>query len=420
MKIRNYLFLLGLAVLITSCNMNAKSLQEPSFSGSPSVKTGDIWSLSYKEDGDEITDYYCFTSPTEGTIITSSTGSISTNPFEYDEGQSTVNGQDWLTFIYENNCIKAFNKKNAYVREAGKEGLYATFANNGVEITLSSNGKASIKTDSSTFSYKYTNDNGVITFINNYETLEFLYFSEGYLVYSKFISLFTSQEKIQLKLVLDTIGDTDLLPFFKNELPDNFTYSIQNVSTNTGNHAKIATMKELLNTNPDKSFYFTSYYHPLLDIDTIPDNAFEGCKNLYGIYFGNVKTSIKFGKESFKNCTNLQSIDAGDQSFGSFGESAFEGCSSLKGITIYGVCDQENSEKYCKIGKNAFKGCTNLYATFNGGHTWTVTNGVETKTITSEINKSSISDLAEKNKENAKLLTETYVDYEWKGTKKSY
>ena len=49
---------------------------------------------------------------------------------------------------------KAFNKKNAYVREAGKEGLYATFANNGVEITLSSNGKASIKTDSSTFSYK--------------------------------------------------------------------------------------------------------------------------------------------------------------------------------------------------------------------------------------------------------------------------
>ena len=81
--------------------MNAKSLQEPSFSGSPSVKTGDIWSLSYKEDGDEITDYYCFTSPTEGTIITSSTGSISTNPFEYDEGQSTVNGQDWLTFIYK-------------------------------------------------------------------------------------------------------------------------------------------------------------------------------------------------------------------------------------------------------------------------------------------------------------------------------
>ena len=282
---------------------------------------------------------------------------------------------------------------------------------------MSSNGKASIKTDSSTFSYEYTNNNGVITFINNYETLEFLYFSEGYLVYSKFISLFTSQEKIQLKLVLDTTGDTKLLPFFKNELPENFTYSIQNVSTNTGNRAKIATMKELLNTNPDKSFYFTSYYHPLLDTDTIPDNAFEGCKNLYGIYFGNVKTSIKFGKESFKNCTNLQSIDAGDQSFGSFGESAFEGCSSLKGITIYGVCVQENSEKYCKIGKNAFKGCTNLYATFNGGHTWAVTNGVETKTITSEINKSSTSDLAEQNKENAKLLTETYVDYEWKGTK---
>ena len=85
MKIRNYLFLLGLAVLITSCNMNAKSLPELSFSGSPSVTTGDIWSLSYKdEDGDEITDYYCFTSPTEGTIITSSTGSISTNSFEYD------------------------------------------------------------------------------------------------------------------------------------------------------------------------------------------------------------------------------------------------------------------------------------------------------------------------------------------------
>ncbi|MCR4741365.1 MAG: leucine-rich repeat domain-containing protein [Treponema sp.] len=432
MKIRNYLFLLGLAFLITSCNMNAKSLQEPSVSTTPSVKAGDIFALSYYTDaGANAYDYYCFTSDTEGVIISNPYASkafdLSTVKFDYDDGQSSINGNDWLTFFYENNCVRAFNKKNAYVRESGKDGLYATFTNGGIEIKFAANGKASVKDSSSEIACKYTNENGRIYLTDSYKTYTLYYFSDGYVVFQNATSVFTTPEKITLHLVLDdpdASASFSLPSFFKNSLPDGFTYLIYNLNKAK---AKMSTVKELLRTNPNKNFYFGSPSSDSLFSEyEVPDNYFEGYENLYGINFGNVYTPVKIGNAAFKNCTNLETIDASLKCFWYFGESAFEGCSSLKAIEISGYHSDyyggvSGNDEYMVIGKNAFKGCSNLYAIVASYKDWYVTQDdisgtVENKkSIKNEVNDSSISDAAERNKANAKLLTETYVDYTWFG-----
>jgi len=124
----------------------------------------------------------------------------------------------------------------------------------------------------------------------------------------------------------------------------------------------------------------------------IPSEFFAGIDNLC-----TMRTPVTIGDRAFKDCKNLEYIGF---EFTSIGESAFEGCESLKSLQViipYG----EN----LIIGKNAFKGCSNMTYVKFGEKYWSVTKD--------GVNKTRIEVDTENGKNNVKLLTEEYVDYEW-------
>ena len=134
MKKSIFFFGLILTILMSSCIMNIDELlEQTTFSVvHPTFNAGDVFQYNYKIDGVSFTDYYCFTSSSEGKIITHGHTTLNSvtnaeNNFSYDknEGETSVNGDDWLTFIYENNCVKGFNKKDAFIKVVGEKGVFS-------------------------------------------------------------------------------------------------------------------------------------------------------------------------------------------------------------------------------------------------------------------------------------------------------
>lgn len=81
--------------------------------------------------------------------------------------------------------------------------------------------------------------------------------------------------------------------------------------------------------------------------------AFEGHKEISKFYFADNANITTIGKNSFKNCTSLQSIIL-PATVTMIEEGAFEGCTSLTKIEF------GNGADAMTISENAFKGCTAL------------------------------------------------------------
>lgn len=85
------------------------------------------------------------------------------------------------------------------------------------------------------------------------------------------------------------------------------------------------------------------------NVETIGNDAFNGCKNLKKVKIA--KNVTKIGKNAFANCKKLTSVTLGSN-LTTISEKAFYKCTSLKKITI--------PKKVNSIGKSAFEGCKNL------------------------------------------------------------
>lgn len=405
MKKISYLLMLAMVLMMTSCVMNVGGPDvEPYFSEPiPTFQQGEIRGISYTVEGVQAYDYYCFTSATEGTVVTTmynDTASVFTakNKFSYDSttGDIYINGEKFITLIHAKEHvldyaggIYAYDKDKALIREPGKQGLYATFSNGSIEITFKPRGKAIFKSSGKEISCEYKNENGKITVRNaeDYDDkLVFLYLPDGTLINDMAFSDMDLYDKIYFYLLLDDSEDAKENVENFDSLPDGFAYSIRNLSK--GKKADINTLKTLLEENPNKKFYFTFME---LEQTKIPDDFFAGIENLCTI-----RTPLTIGDRAFKDCKNLEDIGF---EFTSIGESAFEGCESLKSLELdipYG--------KTLYIGKNAFKGCSNMtYVKFDQYY-WDVTKD----DVKTRINVDT-----ENGKNNVKLLTEEYVDYEW-------
>ena len=84
-------------------------------------------------------------------------------------------------------------------------------------------------------------------------------------------------------------------------------------------------------------------------VTSIGKEAFKGCSSLASVNIGDNVISI--GKEAFKGCSGLTSVTI-PNSVKSIEQSAFSGCTSLTSVTI------PNSVE--SIGESAFSGCSGL------------------------------------------------------------
>lgn len=97
---------------------------------------------------------------------------------------------------------------------------------------------------------------------------------------------------------------------------------------------------------------------------TIGDNAFEDCTGLTSIEIPNSVTEI--GWVAFDGCTNLKNVTLGN-SVSIICGSAFEGCTSLTNIEI--------PNSVTDIGSNAFGGCTGLSSVRIGNSVTAINSG---------------------------------------------
>ena len=108
------------------------------------------------------------------------------------------------------------------------------------------------------------------------------------------------------------------------------------------------------------------------NIDSIPNFAFYGCRNLQKIlYPDSIKT---IGSNAFQNCSDLRSVNV-PESVTSIGGGAFFGCKSIteinipEGVTVIadhtfdgcaGLTEIDIPSGVTQVGQGAFKGCTGL------------------------------------------------------------
>ncbi len=95
----------------------------------------------------------------------------------------------------------------------------------------------------------------------------------------------------------------------------------------------------------------TSLENVVLNMENIPNSAFENCLNLKTISFGNTNTqnnlTYTIGNRAFYNCTRLYQVNFNGNSVSSIGDNAFANCSSLTNFTM--------PSGNVQLGSNVFK-----------------------------------------------------------------
>ena len=419
---KNAFLVLGFAFLVAGCSQSAASVSEDKYSfATPEFKAGDLYCLSTISSNVSEYDYYCFASGTEGSIVAYTSGSsdyeLNSYPFTYNAGETKVNGTDWLTFVTDNNYVKAYNKNNCFKREDGKKSLSGTFSCGSDTITFSKKGKGKAVFSGHTFDITYKNDDGIVSVSDSGSSIRFYYLEDGSLLPQGALSELTNSEKLSFHVYMNYDDKGEALIKTIKGLPDGFYYELTQIAkTNDSNRADLVTVQTLLTQNPDKKFSISpgnlnnitySHYdkkHSVSSIDEIPAEWFKGYTNLCLFKFGdNLKTKIKVGNGAFSGCTNLKEV-WGSVSVNEFGENSFEGCASLEYITFAGK--PTGGTKGTTVKPNAFKDCSSSLIVRKSD--------VNTVKVADDADfTESVQDLSSANNLGT-LLTSTYVGKYWK------
>lgn len=398
--------LTGIFFLVSCSSGSGDSLDEPKYVYEiPTFNAGDIYRLSL----DDYNDIYCFTSSGAGKIIsnayTDTKSEFASYDFTYNSGDTVVEGTSWISFMVQNDYIKAFNKANAFKSEDPEDGLYSTYLLGNVELELSSSGKATMQRgDDSPAVGKFRNEDGLVTVWDSSASLEFYYIEGGYLVPVEAISTLEKCEEAEIHLNMTSYADTSKINSFLSGLPNDFIYKL--IGLNKADPTYPATVKTILDNNTNKKFAI--YAGDMSFSGNIQAYYFEDKQNLYEIDFGhpsvrNSSTYLRIGTGAFKNCTNLKKIDT--DIIKEFGESCFENCTALEEITIKPAFTSSGSSSRTDIKKNAFKGCTGLRkVTFNSCSSISVSSTEDGTYESINVNNSNA----------VTYLTSTYVEKYWK------
>ncbi len=104
----------------------------------------------------------------------------------------------------------------------------------------------------------------------------------------------------------------------------------------------------------EQAFEDCSFNGMDINMENIPDSAFEGCSGFGSLNIGNAVSTI--GNSAFMDCNRFSSLNIGN-SVAEIGSSAFSGCSGFTGsLTI------PSSVEF--IARNAFNNCTGLNEIF--------------------------------------------------------
>lgn len=408
--------LTGIFFLVSCSSGSGDSLDEPKYVYEiPTFNAGDIYRLSL----DDYNDIYCFTSSGAGKIIsnayTDTRSEVASYDFTYSSGDTVVEGTSWISFMVQNDYIKAFNKANAFKSEDPEDGLYSTYLLGNVELELSSSGKATMQRgDDSPATGKFRNEDGLVTVWDSSASLQFYYIEGGYLVPVEAISTLEKCEEAEIHLNMTSYADTSKINTFLRSLPNDFIYKL--IGLNKAGSTTTDTVKSILDSNTEKKFAI--YAGDMSFSANIPANCFEGKTNLYEIDFGHPSVRayylsstgsryLSLGDNAFKGCTNLKKVDT-DMIY-EIGQNCFEGCTALEEITIKpGRRTSNTSDAYFYIKSNAFKDCTGLRSvTFaNSFYSWKYKD-------TSGDDFTSATSIAVTSDNAATLLTGTYVGKYW-------
>lgn len=408
--------LTGIFFLVSCSSGSGDSLDEPKYVYEiPTFNAGDIYRLSL----DDYNDIYCFTSSGAGKIIsnayTDTKSEVASYDFTYSSGDTVVEGTSWISFMVQNDYIKAFNKANAFKSEDPEDGLYSTYLLGNVELELSSSGKATMQRgDDSPATGKFRNEDGLVTVWDSSASLQFYYIEGGYLVPVEAISTLEKCEEAEIHLNMTSYADTGKINSFLSGLPNDFIYKL--IGLNKGDPTHYRTVQNILENNSNKKFAI--YAGDMSFSANIPADCFKGKTNLYEIDFGHPSVRayygsstgskyLSLGNNAFEGCTNLKKVDT-DMIY-EIGENCFEGCTALEEITIKSGRRTSNiSAAYFYINKNAFKDCTGLRSvTFaNSFYSWKYKD-------TSGDDFTSATSIAVTSSNAATLFTGTYVDKYW-------
>lgn len=410
-----FLCLLAGIFFLVSCSNGASESEDTYVYDIPSFNAGDIYCLQ----SENYNDIYCFTSSNAGKIIANAYNDTRSEyesyDFTYRSGDTVVEGTDWISFMVQNDYIKAFNKSNAFKSEDPDDGLFSTFLLGNVTLELSSSGKATMQRgDDSPAVGKFRNEDGLVTVWDSSASLQFYYIEGGYLVPVEAISTLEKCEEAEIHLNMTSYADTGKINSFLSGLPNDFIYKL--IGLNKADPTYYRTVQNILENNSNKKFAI--YAGDMSFSADIPDNCFAGKTNLYEIDFGhpsvrayylssNGSKYLSLGKNAIKGCTNLKKVDT-DMIY-EIGENCFEGCTALEEITIEsGRNTSYTSDAYFYIKKNAFKDCTGLRSvTFaNSFYSWKYKD-------TSGDDFTSATSIAVTSSNAATLLTGTYVDKYW-------
>ena len=405
----------GIFSLVSCSSGSGDSLDEPKYVYEiPTFNAGDIYRLSL----DDYNDIYCFTGSGAGKIIsnayTDTRSEVASYDFTYNSGDTVVEGTSWISFMVQNDYIKAFNKANAFKSEDPEDGLYSTYLLGNVELELSSSGKATMQRgDDSPATGKFRNEDGLVTVWDSSASLQFYYIEGGYLVPVEAISTLEKCEEAEIHLNMTSYADTGKINSFLSGLPNDFIYKL--IGLKKADPTYPATVRTILDNNTNKKFAI--YAGDMSFSENIQAYYFEGRQNLYEIDFGhpslrayylssNGSKYLSLGNSAFKDCINLKKVDT-DMIY-KIGENCFDGCTALKEITIEkGRRNNSSSDAYFYIEKNAFNNSGLRNITFdNSFYSWKYKD-------TSGDDFTSATSIAVTSGNAATLLTGTYVDKYW-------